>query len=154
MDFEKLQELIKIFEESGLSELEIEEDGKRARLQRFSAPPAGFGYGPGPFQAAAPSTPVPPAQGAEESNQPDYDTSLPTIDAPMVGTFYRSPTPGDDPFVKEGDRVEKDATVCIVEAMKLMNEVGAKFACVIEKVLIENGEPVEFGQPLYSVRPL
>ncbi|MEK7794543.1 MAG: acetyl-CoA carboxylase biotin carboxyl carrier protein [Candidatus Hydrogenedentota bacterium] len=153
MDFEKLQELIKIFLESGLSELEIEEDGKRARLQRYSPPP-GFGYGPDPLPAAAASANVPHAPGADEPNQPDYDTSLPTIDAPMVGTFYRSPTPNDDPFVKEGDRVEKDATVCIVEAMKLMNEVGAKFACVIEKVLIENGEPVEFGQPLYSVRPL
>jgi acetyl-CoA carboxylase biotin carboxyl carrier protein len=72
----------------------------------------------------------------------------------MVGVFYAAPAPGEPPFVQPGDTIEAGQTVCIVEAMKLMNEVGAKVPCVIEQVLVENAEPVEFGQPLFSVRPL
>jgi acetyl-CoA carboxylase biotin carboxyl carrier protein len=72
----------------------------------------------------------------------------------MVGTFYTAPAPGEPAFVRVGDTVEENQTVCIVEAMKLMNEVAAKESCVIEKILVENGEPVEFGQPLFAVRPL
>ena len=77
-----------------------------------------------------------------------------TIDSPMVGTFYAAASPGDPPFALPGTTVTAEQTVCIIEAMKIMNEVTSKDACVIEKVLIENGQPVEFGQPIFQVRPL
>ncbi|NLT61310.1 MAG: acetyl-CoA carboxylase biotin carboxyl carrier protein, partial [Candidatus Hydrogenedentes bacterium] len=82
------------------------------------------------------------------------DDELITIDSPMVGVFYAAPAPDKPPFVKPGDAVQEQQTVCIVEAMKLMNEVTAQFPARIVKVLVENGEPVEFGQPLFAVEPL
>ena len=156
MDLEKLKELIQIFEASELSEIEVEEDGRRMRLQKpgpaplppmaYAAPAMMLNYEqPG----AATGAPAP----ADAAPEVDPSGGLPTIDSPMVGTFYLSPAPGEPPFVEVGTRVEEGATVCIVEAMKLMNEVTAKTSCVIEKVLVENGEPVEFGQALYAIRP-
>jgi acetyl-CoA carboxylase biotin carboxyl carrier protein len=100
--------------------------------------------GAAPRNGGAPATEV----------QSKAEDSLPTFDAPMVGTFYAAASPGADPFVKIGDRVEVNQVICIVEAMKLMNEVSAKFAGIIERVLVENAQPVEFGQPLFAVRPL
>lgn len=149
MDFKELLELIRILEESGLSEIEVEEEGRRIRLQK-PAPPAVLqsvamvpGVAPG---AQAPGLVDPAAAEAEEA------PGLPTIDAPMVGTFYSASAPGEESFVQVGDTVEENQTVCIVEAMKLMNEVVAKFAGVVEKILVENGQPVEFGQPLFAIR--
>lgn len=144
MDFKDLEALISIFEKSGLTEIEIEEEGRRMRLQKASP------YAPAPASVQVPAPAPGEAAPAEADALPEGAI---TIDSPMVGTFYRSPAPGEDPFVKEGDAVEQGQTVCIVEAMKLMNEVGAKSACVIDKVLVEDGEPVEFGQPLFIVRP-
>ena len=154
MDFKELKELIEIFEATELSEIEIEEDGRRMRLQK--TPAGGTGnvsiVSSGPGFADSPAMPVSTEQPARtEPEEPKYAN---TIDSPMVGTFYVAPAPGEPPFVKEGDQVSEGTTVCIVEAMKLMNEVGAKANCVIEKVLIENGEPVEFGQPLFAIRNL
>lgn len=162
MDLDKLRDLIRIFEQSELSEIEIEEDGKRMRFkkpdprayaaapiaitaQRLEAQPqivAPEGSAPA---AVAPKAPAPPVEEEER---------LPTIDSPMVGVFYASPAPNEPPFVRPGDTVTEHQTVCIVEAMKLMNEVAAKFSAVIVKILVENGEPVEYGQPLFTVRPL
>jgi acetyl-CoA carboxylase biotin carboxyl carrier protein len=154
VDFDELKQLIRILEESGLSELEIEEEGRRIRLQKPGAA--------APAPVAAPAAPnvqpmVVDAGGpvsAASDDDDDIADGLPTINSPMVGTFYRSPSPDADPFVTVGDRVDENQTVCIVEAMKLMNEVGAKISGVIEKVLVENAQPVEFGQPLFAVRPL
>lgn len=158
MDFDELRELIQILEESGLSEIEIEERGRRIRLHKPPAlPPAAATAAPEPGVVdgtggvAAPS-PKAPEAGAE--GEDDVAGGLPTFDSPMVGTFYAAPAPDAEPFVKVGDRVDEDETVCIVEAMKLMNEVGAKFAGIIEKILVENAQPVEFGQPLFAVRPI
>ena len=145
MDFSDIQELIRILEESGLSEIEVEEEGRRIRLQK---------HAPAPAVVAAPIA-VPAASAAEPIPEPeevDETLGMPTIVAPMVGTFYSAPAPGEEPFINEGDAVEENQTVCIVEAMKLMNEVGSKFTGVIEKILVENGQPVEFGQPLFAVR--
>ena len=150
MDTSEIQELIKILEDSGLTEIEVEEEGRRIRLQKgqpFAAPQQ-------IVQAAAPEAPTPAQDEATSEVAEDPAGGMPTFDSPMVGTFYRAPAPDEDPFVKTGDKVEEDQTVCIVEAMKLMNEVGAKFSGEIEKVLVENGEPVEFGQPLFAVRVL
>ena len=155
MDFSELKDLIRILEQSGLSELEVEENGRRIRLHKAGVAPL-----VAPL-AIAPSVPVvveahtphsksgsAPAAPAEE----DISGGLPTIDSPMVGTFYRASSPDAEPYVKAGDRIEENQTICIIEAMKLMNEVGAKFSGVIEKILVDNAQAVEFGQPLFAVR--
>ncbi len=152
MDFKDIQELIRILEESGLTEIEIEEEGRRIRLQKSVAfsvpvPTPPVPQAPAHLEAAPSGSPSP-----AESVEPDETLGLPTIDAPMVGTFYASPAPGEEPFVIAGDSIEENQIVCIVEAMKLMNEVGTKFAGIIEKVLVENGQPVEFGQALFALR--
>ena len=161
VDLEKLQELMRIFEESQLSEIEIEEEGRRVCLRKPAPTPAILtAAGPlmtAPALASAamvamPAEPVPSADRSSGNGALPDDTV--SIDAPMVGTFYAAPAPGKPTFVREGETVAMDQTVCIIEAMKLMNEVTAKFPAAIVKVLVENGEPVEFGQPLFIVRPL
>ena len=160
MDLDKLEKLIHIFEDSDLAEIEVEEQGRRVRLRKHNSetetvvqraitvnPPPPLAY----QVAAAPQQPV--VGLAPREPQPEED-GVTTIDSPMVGVFYSAPAPGKPLFVKQGDKVAKDKPLCIVEAMKLMNEVTAKYAAEIVAVLVENGEPVEFGQPLFSVRPL
>jgi acetyl-CoA carboxylase biotin carboxyl carrier protein len=149
VDFKDLEALISIFEKSDLTEIEIEEEGRRMRLQKAS--PVAI---PAPTTVQVPTSVQPGATAAEEAPAEDaLPDGLITIDSPMVGTFYVAPAPGEEPFVKIGDTVEEKQTVCIVEAMKLMNEVGAKVPCIIEQILVEDAEPVEFGQPLFAVRP-
>ncbi len=153
MDLDKLHEIIKVFEASELTEIEMEEEGLKLRLKK-SRPKVSVST-PVVTHVDAPPIPVvapPPVAAAPEAVEEEEE--LETIDSPMVGTFYAAPAPGESAFVSPGDTVEENQTVCIVEAMKLMNEVPAKFPAVIERVLVENGEPVEFGQPLFAVRPL
>lgn len=158
MDLARLRELIGIFQTSDLTEMEIEEEGGRVRLSKVH--PAMPAQQPVLMHVSAPATPPPatsahstaPAGEAEATAEPDE--GVVTVDSPMVGVFYAGPTPAEPPFVKPGDTVEAGQTVCIVEAMKLMNEVSAKFASEIVSVLVENGEPVEYNQPLFAVRPL
>lgn len=160
MDIERLQELIRVFEDSSLWEIEIEESGRRVCLKKGQ--PASVNTSPLPapntgHPTAAEQHHAQPASGEamQQTGAPvDSDEGLMTIDSPMVGVFYGSPAPGEPPYVKPGDTISENQTVCIVEAMKLMNEVTAKFSGVIEKVLVENGEPVEYGQPMFAVRPL
>lgn len=160
VDLDKLQELIRIFEASDLSEIEIEESGRRMRLKKPRPIVAytGQAFPPPPPEARGTQvvlheavTSVPAGAPAHPRKEPEKAI---TIDSPMVGVFYVAPAPGEAPFVRAGDTVDEGQTVCIVEAMKLMNEVTAKFPCVIEKVLVENGEPVEYGQPLFDARPI
>jgi len=148
LDFKELEDLIRILEQSGLAELEIEEDGRRIRLQKSQA------YAPvgAPMMAVDPSALQPPEAAEPEAEEIDETGGLPTINAPMVGTFYSASAPGEDSFVNVGDTVEESQTVCIVEAMKLMNEITANIVGVVEKILVENGQPVEFGQPLFAIR--
>lgn len=153
MDLDKIERLIRMLESSSLIEIEIEEDGLRMRMQKAQAlapQPAAIPLIAQPVQTTVPVTAAPAAPGEAAVAEPD----VPTIDSPMVGTFYSAPTPGDPPFVQVGDQVEDGQMVCIVEAMKLMNDVTSKLSCIIEKVLVENGEPVEFGQPLFAIRPV
>ncbi len=150
MNMEKLQELLEVFEASGLSEIEIEEGGTRVRLKKSDAGhsvPSAYPVEPPPPPEAAVTPPTAPSDAPR-------DEEYATINSPMVGVFYSAPAPDQPPFVKPGDTVEEQQTVCIVEAMKLMNEVTAQYAAKIVKVLAENGEPVEFGQPLFAVEPL
>jgi len=153
MDISELKELIRLLEDSALSEIEIEEHDRRIRLSK-QWPGAAAAPVHVQVPAAAPALPAPVAAPAPAAAEPEMPHGSFTIDSPMVGTFYAAASPGDPPFVLPGATVAAEQTVCIVEAMKIMNEVTSKDACVIEKVLVENGQPVEFGQPLFQVRPI
>ena len=151
MDLRKLKTLIELVESSGIAELEIEEGEERVRITRAVAPspaptvvaPAALANGGAPPAAPAAAPAPPPAAPAEvEGHQ---------VKSPMVGTFYRSASPGAKPFVEVGDSVQVGDTLCIIEAMKLMNEIESDKAGVVKQVLIENGQPVEFGQPLVAI---
>jgi acetyl-CoA carboxylase biotin carboxyl carrier protein len=129
-----------------LAELEVEAAGTRIRIVREHAPAAGS-----PRLEAAPQVVATLPQPAEA---PESTAHLLTVEAPMVGTFYRAPKPDAPPFVTEGDAVKEGQVLCIIEAMKLMNEIESKLAGRIVKIVVENGQPVEFGQPLFLVEPL
>jgi len=152
VDFGELKELIRILEDSSLAELEIEQDDRRIRLSKQTS--GMMMAQPAVHPAPAPS-PAPAAGSASDTSSEEEaaDEGLLMVESPMVGTFYSAAAPGEDPFVKPGDIVAADTTVCIVEAMKIMNEVAAKVSGKVERVLVENGDPVEFGQPLFAVRP-
>jgi acetyl-CoA carboxylase biotin carboxyl carrier protein len=153
MDLRKIKTLLDLAIESGVSELEITEGDDRIRIvnrpaQASAAPAAAQIVQTAPISVpAVQPAPIdpPPAQhqDAEEERQ--------TINSPMVGTFYRSPSPGAKPFVDIGSKVKAGDTVCIIEAMKLLNEIEAEADGVIREILIENGSPVEFGQPLFVI---
>lgn len=130
-----------------LAEIEVEMDGTRIRVVREHAP--AVGAVPRLEAAAAAPLAQPAAVGAAEST-----AHLVPVEAPMVGTFYRAPKPDAPPFVSEGDVVKEGQVLCIVEAMKLMNEIEAKAAGRIVKILVDNGQPVEFGQSLFLMEPL
>ena len=151
LDFEELQELIHLFEATGLSEIEIEEGGKRIRLAKALPPETHLVPAPEVKRAA-------PQKAAPSSFASDTESllaeGLVTVDSPMVGTYYASSGPSAPPFVQVGDTVDANQVVCIVEAMKIMNEVVSKVPAIVERILVRNGEPVEYGQPLIAVRPL
>jgi acetyl-CoA carboxylase biotin carboxyl carrier protein len=142
----EIRRLADLLREFGLTEIEIEHEGVRVRLRREHAGPAAAPIAAAPAQAEAVASAMPAAPAANQAH-------LLTIEAPMVGTFYRAPSPDAQPFVREGDRVKKGQVVCIVEAMKLMNEIESKVAGRVMKVLVENAQPVEYGQPLFLVEP-
>jgi len=151
MDVRDLKKVVQIMNDNDLVEVEIEEEGKRLRLRKpdASAPP---GTSAAPAAAPAPAAPAPaPAQPAAEA--PAEAAGLPTITAPMVGTFYRAPSPESDPYVEVGSRVDPEKVVCILEAMKVMNEIKAECSGEIVKMCVQNGEAVEYGQPLFIVKP-
>ena len=153
MDLRKLKTLIDLVQQSGIAELEITEGEEKVRITRgvpggaaqgslqpaavYMAPPAGAAAPAGAPVAAAPAAePVPEGH---------------IVKAPMVGTFYRSSAPGTKPFVEVGDPIKSGETVCIIEAMKLLNEIEADRDGVIKAIFLENGEPVEYGEPLFSI---
>lgn len=150
MDLRKLKTLIDLVSESGVAELEITEGEDRVRIVNRN--------GAAPVQVHQPVTvaqpmPVPvPAPEAAPAPAPaaSQQTGTP-LTSPMVGTFYRAPSPGADPFVKVGDTVKKGQVVCIIEAMKLLNEVEADMDGTVKEVCVENGQPVEFGQSLFII---
>ena len=152
MDLRKLKTLIDLVESSGIAELEIEEGEERVRITRAVAPPPAH-YAPAPptVVTAAPPRVASDEQvpGAEAPASPAPQGNV--VKSPMVGTFYRSASPGAKPFVEVGDSVKVGDPLCIVEAMKLMNEIESDKAGVIKAVLCENGQPVEFGQPLFVI---
>lgn len=162
VNLEELRELIGLLRENGLAELELENEGFRVRLRRESAiaesshaavsPPV-----PVPAPAPAPPAPAPAASGpahpgTQATTAAAQDQDLHIISSPIVGTFYRSPSPTAEAFVKIGSNVENDTVVCIIEAMKLMNEIQAETSGEVVKIYVENGQPVEYGQPLFGIQ--
>jgi len=152
MKHDEIKELISIFDESDLTRLKINDKEFSIVLEKgtlHAAVPAPVSSAPAVQQS------IPAATSSEKSTP--SETSEPvgdTIDSPMVGTFYVAPSAGSAPFVREGDRVSKGDTIGIVEAMKIMNEIEAEFDCIIKKRLVEDGQPVEFGTPLFAVEKI
>ena len=144
MNQREIRRLADLLRDYGLTEIEVEREGVRIRLRReLTATPSAT---PG-AAAMAPASPVAAVVPT------DSEAHLLTIEAPMVGTFYRAPSPDASPFIRDGDRVKKGQVVCIIEAMKLMNEIESKVAGRVVKVLVENAQPVEYGQPLFLLEP-
>ena len=148
MDLRKLKTLIDLVGESDIAELEITEGDDKVRIVK--ATPTHLVAAPVAY--AAPSASAPPAHGslAPEPAAPAVPQGD-VVKAPMVGTFYRAPSPGASPFVEVGQTVKEGQPLCIIEAMKLLNEIEADKAGVIKEILVDNGEPVEFGQPLFVI---
>lgn len=154
LNMEELRELAKLVDEHGFTDFEFENKKIRVRLGKstivhHAAPPAAMQ--PAPFEAPAPQL-APQAASPAPAEEADEDEGLHQITSPIVGTFYRSPSPEKPPYVKEGDSVSPDSVVCIVEAMKLMNEIQAEISGEVVKIYVENAEPVEFGQPLFGIK--
>ena len=154
MDLRKLKTLIDLVSESGISELEVTEGEGKVRIVKNAPPvyvqpsasyapqyaaPAPAAAGPAAEAPAAPATPAPVAQQGH------------VVTSPMVGTFYRAPSPGAEAFVQVGDTVKEGQTICIIEAMKLLNEIESDTSGVVKEILVDNGQAVEYGQPLFVV---
>lgn len=153
-----LREIIRLCRENGIAELTIEHKGTRihvklagASVQVEQAPVVA----PAPVSAAAPS-PAPPVTEGEEAakiEEEKAEEEYVVVRSPMVGTFYRAPAPDAAPFVEVGDKVEENTVLCIVEAMKLMNEIKAETRGTVAKILVENAQPVEYNQPMFLIKP-
>ena len=157
MDLEKIRELLKIVAESGLAEVEMEigEDQVKLVVRRnASAPPEA---NPATIVKTPPALAMPEARSETTLNEPEEPLSPTTegtiVTAPLVGTFYRSPAPDADSFVVIGDRVQRGDTLCIIEAMKVMNEIESEVAGIIKQILVENEKAVEYEQPLFVIDP-
>lgn len=158
MDIRKIKKLIELLEESDLSELEIQEGEESVRLSRqpkggHAAPPMHYAAAPAP---TAPAPQQPAQTGASgDTGGAEEEIALPAghvIRAPMVGTFYSSPSPDADPFVTKGDTISEGDTLCIIEAMKMFNQIEAEVSGKVVEILAENGQPVEYDQPLFVVQ--
>lgn len=177
MNLKEIKDLIELVSDKGFAEFEIERQGFRLRISRFKESQPQFVQPPSTpiiISSGIPGSPellsavqqraLKPAEETPAANnrtgeqrspvveQPDPDSEIQVIRSPIVGTFYRSSSPTSEPFVKIGDHVEPDSVVCIIEAMKLMNEIQAEMSGEIVRVLVENGQPVEYGQPLFGVK--
>ena len=163
MDLKLVKKLLDMISETELNEVSIEEGDFKLKVKKFPEGPAA------PMQFQMPAQPAQPAQvqtqaqpaasaqpaSAAEQTKPDKDQGQPdgdVVKSPIVGTFYEAPSPDSDAFVKVGDKVEKGETLCIVEAMKIMNEIEAEFSGTVQKILVDDGQPVEFDQPLFIIK--
>ena len=154
MDLRKLKKLIDLVEEAGITELEVTEGEEKVRIVKHTAMAAPQTY---MIPQGAPAMmPAAPREKSSSFDDDDLDdeTDEPegeVVKSPMVGTFYRAPSPESDPFVEVGSTVKAGDTLCIVEAMKLLNEIEADFAGTVKAILVENGQPVEYGEPLFII---
>ncbi len=147
MDIRKVKKLIELLEASDIAEIEIHEGEESVRISRYgSQPPAAAPVAPPPPPPPAAEA---PATEAAEEGEPELEGHV--IRSPMVGTFYRAPNPGAKPFVTEGQHVQPGDTLCIIEAMKILNQIESDTAGVVKRILVENGQPVEYNQPLFII---
>ena len=149
MDIRKVKKLIELLDESGIAEIEITEGEESVRISRHASSVAAAPAAPAPAPAAAPASAAAPA--APAAAPAAMDEGGHAVTAPMVGTYYSAPSPGSPPFVQVGDRVGEGDTLCIVEAMKMMNQIEAEVSGVIKSIRVQNGEPVEYGQILFVI---
>ena len=150
MTIEEIRELLQMFNESGVGELELQRGKDRLRLRK-TGEPAAMQFSP--QQASAVPVTAAAAGEAAPAKAPDVDPGHVLVKSPIVGTFYESPSPGAAAFVKIGEHVEPGQVLCIIESMKLMNEIEAEVAGVIAAKLVENGRPVEYGEALFAILP-
>lgn len=151
MDIRKVKKLIELLEESDIAEIEIKEGEEAVRISRIStSAPAPVAYQPQAAAAPAPAAPAPALAAPVEAAAPVANNAN-DVHSPMVGTFYRSPSPSSPPFVEIGTKVKVGDVVCLVEAMKMMNQIEADHAGVVEAILVQDGEPVEYDQPLIRI---
>ena len=153
MDIRKVKKLIELLDESGIAEIEITEGEESVRISRYSqnaaAPTVVAAPAPAPIPAPAPvaaSASAPAVAAPAEAEEEGYD-----VTSPMVGTYYAASSPGAAPYVQVGDRVDEGDTLCIIEAMKMMNQIETDVSGVIKSIRVQNGEPVEFGQTLFVI---
>jgi len=151
-DLDKLRELVELMEKHGLTEVKLKRGEEQWQLRRGPQEVLQMVPAATP-QPTAPAAPAAPTAAAESASPAKPDDGTMEINSPTVGTFYAAPSPDDPPFVKVGSKVQPDTVVCIVEAMKVFNQIPAEVSGVIAEILVENGDPVEFGQPLFKVRP-
>ncbi len=149
MDLRKLKKLIDLVQESGIAELEITEGEEKVRITSISAHQQPVYMSAPPY--AAPAAPAPVAVAATPAEVVPAVIAGHTIKSPMVGTFYRSSSPGAKAFAEVGQQVNAGETLCIIEAMKLLNEIESDHSGVIKAILVENGQPVEYGEPLFII---
>ena len=156
MTVDEIRELIQLAAETGVAELEVQRGDNRVRIRRagFSAPQEFVLSGGAPFGVAPPAAAEQPRERAEKSEKAEkpHDPNLHLVKSPIVGTFYESPSPDAPPFVRVGERVQPGKVLCIIESMKLMNEIEAETSGILESKLVLNGQPVEYGEALFAVR--
>ena len=165
VNMDELRELIQLIRENDFTEFELEREGFRVRFRRgsevsesglpsvdSSQGPAGSATSSAPLEPNVSTTSAPSHPGAKAQTEASDDQDLHIIPSPIVGTFYRAASPQVEPFVKIGSRVEPESVVCIIEAMKLMNEIQAETTGEVAKIYVENGQPVEYGQPLFGIK--
>jgi acetyl-CoA carboxylase biotin carboxyl carrier protein len=155
MDLRKLKTLIDLVSESNVSELEITEAEGKVRIVKSGLvqvpAPMPVAYAPAPQAQAVAEAPAVAASGAAAATPAIEETKGAVLKSPMVGTFYRSASPGAQPFVEVGSQIKEGDTLCIVEAMKILNEINAEQSGTVVRILVENGQPVEYGQPLFVI---
>lgn len=150
MDIRKVKKLIELLDESGIAEIEITEGEESVRISRYAQGATMMAPMPAPVaQAPAPAAAPVPAAAPASPAEPEEDGHM--VIAPMVGTYYSSPTPGSAPFVQAGDRINPGDTLCIVEAMKMMNQIESEVSGTIKSIRVQNGDPVEYGQVLFVI---
>ena len=148
MTLEEIRDILKLMEEHELSEFQLERDGVKLKMRK-----GGVVEEAQDTPRALPAPQIHESAASEAAAQKEESESILEISSPMVGTFYRSPSPETDPFVKVGDQVDEDTTICIIEAMKVMNEIKAELKGKIQRILVEDTTPVQYGEPLFVVTP-
>ena len=158
MDFDEIKQILEMMREHDIAEFELERDNVKLRLRKSTAghwtaaPAAPHGHYVPPMPPTAPPANG-PAEGAAVLAPADEALDLAVVKSPIVGTFYRAPEPGAKPFAEVGDTVRKGQVLCIIEAMKLMNEINAECDGEVMKVYVENGQPVQYGERLFAIKP-